>query len=181
MNGQGLLIGCAAAFRKAVGSGSFSARCGTKTLDCLIDGHALGGDLAYGAPSGSLAHGRRRALPDPRGALGRDLGIGRPPERHCPARDRGGTCRPRHLRKARCCEPSPQTSRHRAEKNGSDRPGRDREDISVAYAKWRKEMPSMDAGRLVFIDESGFDTKMTRRFGRSFRGVPCFGAAPHAH
>ncbi len=39
----------------------------------------------------------------------------------------------------------------------------------------------MEHDRLVFIDESGFDTKMTRRFGRSPRGEPCVGAAPHGH
>ena len=35
--------------------------------------------------------------------------------------------------------------------------------------------------KLVFIDESGFDTKMTRRFGRSARGKACLGAVPHGH
>ena len=39
----------------------------------------------------------------------------------------------------------------------------------------------MDPSKRVFIDESGFDTKMTRRFGRAARGVPCVGAVPHGH
>jgi hypothetical protein len=30
-------------------------------------------------------------------------------------------------------------------------------------------------------DESGFDTKMTRRFGRAARGAPCLGEVPHGH
>ena len=39
----------------------------------------------------------------------------------------------------------------------------------------------MDPSKLVFIDESGFDTRMTRRFGRAARGVSCVGAVPHGH
>jgi transposase len=42
-------------------------------------------------------------------------------------------------------------------------------------------MTALDPEKLVFIDESGFDTKMTRRFGRAARGVPCLGAVPHGH
>lgn len=42
-------------------------------------------------------------------------------------------------------------------------------------------MKALDARKLVFIDESGFDTKMTRLRGRSARGEPCIGAAPHGH
>lgn len=42
-------------------------------------------------------------------------------------------------------------------------------------------MTELDPSKLVFIDESGFDTKMTRRCGRSARGAPCVGAVPHGH
>lgn len=42
-------------------------------------------------------------------------------------------------------------------------------------------MTALDPSKLVFIDESGFDTRMTRRFGRSARGAPCVGAVPHGH
>jgi transposase len=42
-------------------------------------------------------------------------------------------------------------------------------------------MSALDPSKLVFIDESGFDTKMTRRFGRAARGAPCVGAVPHGH
>ena len=40
---------------------------------------------------------------------------------------------------------------------------------------------ALDPSKLVFIDESGFDTKMARRFGRAARGAPCVGAVPHGH
>ena len=42
-------------------------------------------------------------------------------------------------------------------------------------------MSALDPSKLVFIDESGFDTRMTRRFGRAARGAPCVGAVPHGH
>ena len=42
-------------------------------------------------------------------------------------------------------------------------------------------MHDLDPGKLVFIDESGFDTKMTRLRGRSPRGTPCLGSVPHGH
>ncbi len=40
-------------------------------------------------------------------------------------------------------------------------------------------MKELDGRSLVFIDESGFDTKMTRSRGRCVRGAPCIGAVAH--
>ena len=51
--------------------------------------------------------------------------------------------------------------------------------MSRARSDWRAATPGLDPARLVFIDESGFDTKMTRGFGRSDQGMPCLGAVPH--
>ena len=51
-----------------------------------------------------------------------------------------------------------------------------RADITIARDEWRERMSALDPSKRVFIDESGFDTKMTRRFGRAARGVPCVGA-----
>jgi transposase len=56
-----------------------------------------------------------------------------------------------------------------------------REDIAKARAAWRDKMPGLDPAKLIFIDESGFDTRMTRRCGRSKRGTACVGAVPHGH
>lgn len=42
-------------------------------------------------------------------------------------------------------------------------------------------MQSLYPASLVFIDESGFNTKMVRLCGRSARGEPCIGATPHGH
>ncbi len=39
----------------------------------------------------------------------------------------------------------------------------------------------MDPARLVFLDESGTSTAMTRRYGRGPRGARVDGAVPHGH
>jgi transposase len=41
--------------------------------------------------------------------------------------------------------------------------------------------PGLDPERLVFIDETGASTKMTRLYGRSARGQRCVAAIPHGH
>ena len=46
---------------------------------------------------------------------------------------------------------------------------------------WERMQPELDPARLVFIDESGADTKMARRYGRSPRGARCRAALPHGH
>ena len=56
-----------------------------------------------------------------------------------------------------------------------------REDVAVARAEWLDAMMTLDPTKLVFIDESGFNTKMTRLRGRSARGTPCVGSVPYGH
>lgn len=46
---------------------------------------------------------------------------------------------------------------------------------------WRQQQPSWDVRRLVFLDETGLNTKMTRLYGRSERGQRCLAAVPHGH
>ncbi len=48
-------------------------------------------------------------------------------------------------------------------------------------AAWRQEFATIDPARLVFLDESGTSTAMTRRYGRAPRGVRVDGAVPHGH
>ena len=36
-------------------------------------------------------------------------------------------------------------------------------------AAWAGELPGLDPAKLVFIDETGANTKMTRRYGRAPR------------
>ena len=42
-------------------------------------------------------------------------------------------------------------------------------------------MPGLDPAKLVFLDETGANTKMTRRYGRAPRGERLVEAVPHGH
>jgi transposase len=57
----------------------------------------------------------------------------------------------------------------------------EREDIVQARCEWREFQRIIDANRLVFLDETGAKTDMTRRYGRSFRGDRCRDSAPNGH
>ena len=46
---------------------------------------------------------------------------------------------------------------------------------------WFENQPELEPERLVFIDETGVDTKMARRFGRSARGERCRASVPYGH
>lgn len=47
--------------------------------------------------------------------------------------------------------------------------------------EWTVRMPGLDPAKLVFIDETSANTKMTRRYGRSLRGQRVVEAVPHGH
>lgn len=53
--------------------------------------------------------------------------------------------------------------------------------MKAAREKWRESQPSLPDGKLVFIDETGLNTKMTRLRGRAPRGRRCVGRVPHGH
>jgi len=53
--------------------------------------------------------------------------------------------------------------------------------VAEARHKWRQMQRELDPKRLVFIDESGFTTKMARLFGRSPRGERLITSMPHGH
>jgi transposase len=46
---------------------------------------------------------------------------------------------------------------------------------------WSERMPGLDPKKLVFLDETGANTKMTRRYGRAPRGERVIGRVPHGH
>jgi transposase len=46
---------------------------------------------------------------------------------------------------------------------------------------WKKAQPSMDLAKLVFIDESGAKTNMTRLYGRAMAGQRAIDDAPSGH
>lgn len=49
----------------------------------------------------------------------------------------------------------------------------------LARQRWRAAQPTLAASRLVFIDESGFSTTLTRRRGWAPRGRRCVGRVPY--
>ena len=57
----------------------------------------------------------------------------------------------------------------------------ERPDIKAARIVWRQAQPSWDSARLVFIDETGLNTKMARLYGRSPTSQRCVTRVPHGH
>jgi transposase len=57
----------------------------------------------------------------------------------------------------------------------------DRGDVALARWLWRRDQPTLDPERLVFIDETGAATDMAQRYGWAQRGDRLIGKAPHGH
>lgn len=57
----------------------------------------------------------------------------------------------------------------------------DRPDVKAQRQAWREKTAAVDLRRLVFLDESGAKTNMTRLYGRSFGGCRVTDATPHGH
>jgi transposase len=53
--------------------------------------------------------------------------------------------------------------------------------LKAERAAWREEFAAIDPSRLVFLDETGATTAMTRRYGRAPRGERVEAAAPQGH
>ena len=57
----------------------------------------------------------------------------------------------------------------------------DRPDVKAKREAHAARMPGLDPKKLVFLDETGANTKMTRRYGRAPRGQRLVDAVPHGH
>ena len=57
----------------------------------------------------------------------------------------------------------------------------DREDVRDLRQGWLLWRAHLDPRRLVFLDETGADTKMARRYGRIFRSQRLVSKVPHGH
>ena len=57
----------------------------------------------------------------------------------------------------------------------------DRVDVAIARDIWRAAQADLDFNRLVFVDETGTTTSMTRLRGWGPKGKPLLGKAPHGH
>ena len=58
---------------------------------------------------------------------------------------------------------------------------RDREDVALARQAWRRDQGGWEVERLVFLDETGLNTKMARLYGRALGGSRCLSQVPHGH
>ncbi len=54
----------------------------------------------------------------------------------------------------------------------------DREDVKKAREEWKATQGSFDVQHLVFLDETGAKTNMTRRYGRDVHGQRCYDSSP---
>lgn len=57
----------------------------------------------------------------------------------------------------------------------------DRADVRLRREQWRAQQPLWDPRNLVFLDESGAKTNMTRLYGRARQGERVHDHAPHGH
>jgi transposase len=57
----------------------------------------------------------------------------------------------------------------------------DRPDVAAQREQWRTTQAAWDVEKLVFVDETGATTKMTRRYGRAPAGPRVVEAVPHGH
>ena len=62
---------------------------------------------------------------------------------------------------------------HAAEQN--------RPDVAKARTEWRETQPTLNPGKLIFIDETWTKTNMVRVYGRSKRGTRLIDTTPHGH
>ena len=56
-----------------------------------------------------------------------------------------------------------------------------RPDVAARRRAWCEAQPGLNPGRLVFVDETGASTKMSRLRGRAKRGQRCRAPVPHGH
>ena len=57
----------------------------------------------------------------------------------------------------------------------------ERKDIAKSRAEWHEFQKTVDASLLIFLDESGLKTNMTRLYGRALGGRRCLDSAPCGH
>jgi transposase len=57
----------------------------------------------------------------------------------------------------------------------------EREDVQAARQRWLEAAPGWEIEKLVFLDETGASTNMTRLYGRALKGRRCLASAPLGH
>jgi transposase len=74
--------------------------------------------------------------------------------------------------------PGAQGARLGAEEKSLRAAEQDRADVAAARRAWRAELAGIGPERLVFVDETGIDTRMTRAHARAQRGRRAVGRVP---
>ena len=77
--------------------------------------------------------------------------------------------------------PGAQGARLGAEEKTLRAAEQDRADVAERRASWHADLARIAPERLVFIDETGIDTRMTRAHGRAARGQRVPGKVPWGH
>jgi transposase len=72
-------------------------------------------------------------------------------------------------------------ARHDGEKKTGHAEEQERKDVAEARAAWRADQHKLDPSKLVFLDESGVNTKMARPKGRAPKGQRLVASIPHGH
>ncbi len=72
-------------------------------------------------------------------------------------------------------------ARDHGEKKTGHASEQDRADVRAAREAWFAGQPDLDPERLIFIDETGLNTKMARLRGRCHKGERLFASIPHGH
>src|SRR5918993_656958 len=70
--------------------------------------------------------------------------------------------------------PGAQDARPGPEKKALRAAEQEREDVVEARRAWRADLAGVAPARLVFVDETGIDTRMTRAYARAARGRRAF-------
>jgi hypothetical protein len=66
-------------------------------------------------------------------------------------------------------------------KKSLDAAEQDREDVRTARTNWKRAEPRLDPRKLIFVDETGTSTNMTRLRGRCLRGKRLVAKFPQGH
>src|SRR3954468_22360472 len=143
----------------------------------------VGGTTLYRWQQQARTEGRRTAKParggPPRRLDGKGLDVLRTPGGRGERLDAGGICRSagrahRSAGKRLDLVPGAQAAGPGAQKTFRAEE-QDRADLAQERAAWRAELARVDPERLVFLDESGIDTRLTRTHARAVRGKRALG------
>src|SRR4051812_10407033 len=119
---------------------------------------------------------RRGGRPPLGGGAGR---LGRGAERRHPGRVRRPAGRAHGRAPQRLGPvPGPEGARPGPQEKTVKAAEQDREDVAEARAAWRAGLAGIDPARLIFIDETGIDTRMTRASARAAKGERAVGKVP---